>query len=77
MSKKQEHPLLFIITVALSSVIMLILFYTNIIIFFFVFLAVLGWNIGRRIQRRKATVIHPDDELQKYITQIDNMMKER
>jgi len=77
MSKKQEHPLLFILAVIISSVIMLILLYTNIIIFFFVFMAVIGWNIGTKIKKRKVTTIQPENELQKYITQIDNMMKER
>jgi membrane protein implicated in regulation of membrane protease activity len=77
MSKKQEHPLLFILAVIMSSVIMLILLYTNIFIFFFVFLAVIGWNIGTKFRKRKETTIQPENELQKYITQIDNMMKER
>ncbi|UCG03213.1 MAG: hypothetical protein JSW11_04325 [Candidatus Heimdallarchaeota archaeon] len=77
MSKKQEHPILFILAVGIFSVILLFLFYTNIIIFFFVLMAVLGWNIGLRFRKRQEIAPQPSDDLQKYITQIDEMMKER
>ncbi len=77
MSKKQEHPLLFILAVGISSVIMLYLFYTNIFVFFFIFLAVIGWNIGLRFRKRREIAIQPEEDLQKYIAQIDDMMKER
>lgn len=77
MSKRQEHPVLFVLAVGISSVIMLFLFYTNIFIFFFVFLAVIGWNIGLRFRKRREIFPQPDDDLQKYIAQIDDMMRER
>ncbi|MFX0184885.1 MAG: hypothetical protein ACFE95_17525 [Candidatus Hodarchaeota archaeon] len=77
MSKKQEHPLLFILAVIISSVVMLILLSIDIYIFFFIFIVVIGWNIGIRFRKRKETTVQSDNELQKYITQIDNMMKER
>ncbi len=77
MSKKQEHPILFIFAVGIFSVIMLFLFYTNIIVFFFIFLAVIGWNIGLRFRKRQEIAPQPDDELQKRIALIDDMMRER
>lgn len=77
MSKKQEHPLLFILAVGISSVIMLYLFYTNIFVFFFIFLAVIGWNIGLRFRKKQEIAPQPADEFQKYISQIDDMMRER
>lgn len=40
-------------------------------------MAVFGWNIGTKIRKRKETTIQPDSELQIYITQVDNMRKER
>ena len=77
MSKIQQHPILFILTVGIFSVVMLFLFYTNIILFFFIFLAVIGWNIGLRFRKRREIIPQPDDQLQKYIAQIDDMMRER
>lgn len=77
MSKKQEHPILFILAVGIFSVIMLFLFYVNIIVFFFIFLAVIGWNIGLRFRKKREIAPQPDDEFQKYITQIDDMIRER
>ena len=77
MSKKQEHPILFILAVGIFSVIMLFLFYTNIIIFFFIFMAVLGWNIGLRYRKKQDISPEPENEFQKYIAQIDEMMRER
>jgi len=78
MSKRQEHPVLFILTVGIFSLIMLFLFYTNIILFFFILMAVIGWNLGLRLRKRQEIISpQPDDELQKYIAQIDEMMKER
>lgn len=77
MSKRREHPMLFILTVGIFSLIMLFLFYTNIFLFFFILMAVIGWNLGIWFRKRKEITPQPDDELQKYITQIDEMMRER
>ncbi|MFX1508231.1 MAG: hypothetical protein ACFFDC_19260 [Promethearchaeota archaeon] len=77
MSKKQEHPLLFILTAGIFTVLMLFLFYFNIVLFFFVLMAVIGWNLGLRFRRKQEIAPQANDELQKYITQIDEMMRER
>ncbi|MFX0206759.1 MAG: hypothetical protein ACFFDT_12300 [Candidatus Hodarchaeota archaeon] len=77
MSKKQEHPLLFILAVGIFTVLMLFLFYFNIVLFFFVLMAVIGWNLGLRFRRKQEIAPQANDELQKYITQIDEMMRER
>lgn len=77
MSKKQEHPLLFILAVGIFAVLMLFLFYFNIVLFFFVLMAVIGWNLGLRFRRKQEIAPQVDNELQKYITQIDEMMRER
>jgi hypothetical protein len=77
MSKKQEHPLLFILTVGIFAVLMLFLFYFNIILFFFVLMAVIGWNLGLRFRRKQEIAPQIDNDLQKYISQIDEMMRER
>lgn len=77
MSKRQEHPILFILVVGIFCIIMLFLFYTNIIVFFFIFMAVIGWNIGLRFRKKQEIAPQPADEFQKYISQIDDMMRER